>query len=47
MKEYSSRIIKLFQDAQRDHGEDNHLVMVPKPMAKKSVGYSAMKLILN
>lgn len=43
MKSYSDRIIKLFQNVQKEHGDNNHLVMIPKTMAKQSVGYSTMK----
>ncbi len=43
MEKYRSRIIKLFQDAQKKDGENNYLVMIPKTISKKLVGYSTMK----
>ena len=33
----------MFQDVQKEHGENNHLVMIPKTISRKPIGYSTMK----
>ena len=43
MEKYSNRIIKLFKDVQKEHGENNHLIMIPKIISRTSIGYSTMK----